>query len=84
MISTIFTKITKSPVYNIIKETPLHRGNYISDKLNNNIYFKREDLHQVFSFKIRGAYHKIIQNKTLCKKTEWLLVQLETTPREWR
>ncbi|HCK64580.1 MAG TPA: hypothetical protein DHW12_09710, partial [Acinetobacter radioresistens] len=33
----------------------------ISEKLNNNIRFKREDLQPVFSFKLRGAYNRISQ-----------------------
>ena len=68
MYKEIFTRILKSPVYNLIKETPLNKGNILSKKTNNNIYFKREDLHSVFSFKIRGAYNKIINNKTTCKE----------------
>ena len=29
----------------------------LSAKFGNQIYLKREDLHEVFSFKIRGAYN---------------------------
>ncbi|CAG8501052.1 4628_t:CDS:2 [Ambispora gerdemannii] len=51
--------ILTSRVYEIVKETPLQRANNLSNRLRNKIYLKREDLQQVFSFKIRGAYNKI-------------------------
>jgi len=52
-------KILTSKVYDVVKETQFQHGKYLSDKLNNNIYLKREDLQDIFSFKIRGAYNKI-------------------------
>ena len=52
-------KILTSKVYNVVKETPLEYGYNLSHKTNNSIYYKREDLQDIFSFKIRGAYNKI-------------------------
>ena len=49
--------ILTSKVYDIVKETPLVFAKNLSAKLGNQIYLKREDLHEVFSFKIRGAYN---------------------------
>ncbi|KIL66233.1 hypothetical protein M378DRAFT_186056 [Amanita muscaria Koide BX008] len=49
--------ILTSKVYEIIKETPLVFAENLSAKLGNDIWLKREDTHQVFSFKIRGAYN---------------------------
>lgn len=49
--------ILTSKVYDIIKETPLVHASSLSAKLGNDIWLKREDAHQVFSFKIRGAYN---------------------------
>lgn len=49
--------ILTSKVYEIIKETPLVFAPNLSAKLGNQIWLKREDLHEVFSFKIRGAYN---------------------------
>jgi threonine dehydratase len=49
--------ILTSKVYEIIKETPLVLANNLSAKLGNQIWLKREDLQEVFSFKIRGAYN---------------------------
>ena len=53
--------ILNSPVYDVAHETPLERAPRLSDKLENNIFIKREDLQPVFSFKIRGAYNKLVQ-----------------------
>ncbi|TFY83563.1 hypothetical protein EWM64_g452 [Hericium alpestre] len=49
--------ILTAKVYEIIKETPLVHAPNLSAKLGNQIFLKREDLHEVFSFKIRGAYN---------------------------
>ncbi|KAH8828011.1 tryptophan synthase beta subunit-like PLP-dependent enzyme [Flagelloscypha sp. PMI_526] len=49
--------ILTSKVYEILKETPLTLATNLSTKLGNQIWLKREDLQEVFSFKIRGAYN---------------------------
>ncbi|KAI0315238.1 tryptophan synthase beta subunit-like PLP-dependent enzyme [Amylostereum chailletii] len=49
--------ILTAKVYDIIQETPLVHAPNLSAKLGNQIYLKREDLQEVFSFKIRGAYN---------------------------
>ncbi len=49
--------ILTSKVYEILKETPLVQATNLSAKLGNQIWLKREDLQEVFSFKIRGAYN---------------------------
>ncbi|RDB25340.1 Threonine dehydratase, mitochondrial [Hypsizygus marmoreus] len=49
--------ILTSKVYEILKETPLVLAQSLSTKLGNQIWLKREDLQEVFSFKIRGAYN---------------------------
>jgi len=49
--------ILTSKVYDILKETPLVLASNLSARLGNEIWLKREDLQQVFSFKIRGAYN---------------------------
>ncbi|VVU94310.1 Pyridoxal-phosphate dependent enzyme [seawater metagenome] len=48
-------------IYDLVKRTSLHKSQNLSNK--NNIYFKREDEQQVFSFKIRGAYNKMLEIK---------------------
>ncbi|KAG0245190.1 hypothetical protein BGW41_002659 [Actinomortierella wolfii] len=45
--------------YDIVKQTPLTHAINMSAKSGNHIYLKREDLQDVFSFKIRGAYNKL-------------------------
>lgn len=47
---------------NLIRKTPLHICEYLSNKHNCRVYLKREDLQKVRSFKIRGAYNKIINS----------------------
>ena len=51
--------ILTSKVYEVVAETPLDYARSISEKIDNKVSIKREDLQSVFSFKIRGAYNKI-------------------------
>ena len=44
---------------NFIKNTLLEKNNRLSLKYGCNVYLKRQDLQEVRSFKIRGAYNKI-------------------------
>ena len=47
-----------SSVYSILPNgTPLTPAVNLSERLGNQILFKREDLTPVFSFKLRGAYN---------------------------
>lgn len=43
----------------VVIDTPMQYSKRLSRKFGANIYFKREDLQEVRSFKIRGAYNKI-------------------------
>ena len=52
-------KILNASVYEVAVETPLERAPRLSERLDNEVYFKREDLQPVFSFKLRGAYNKL-------------------------
>jgi threonine dehydratase len=52
-------RILKAKVYDVAVETALDAAPRLSRRLDNRIWFKREDLQPVFSFKIRGAYNKI-------------------------
>ena len=49
----------KLTLNSILESTPLQRNRNLSDKLESNIFLKREDLQTVRSYKIRGAYNKI-------------------------
>jgi threonine dehydratase len=46
-------------IKDIVKKTPLEFSQYLSEKYDAKIYLKREDLHNVKSYKIRGAYNLI-------------------------
>jgi threonine dehydratase len=52
-------KILTSRVYDVAIETPLELAPILSARTGNKIYFKREDMQSVFSFKLRGAYNKM-------------------------
>jgi len=43
----------------VVLKTPLMKNDRYSKALGANVFFKREDLQQVRSYKIRGAYNKI-------------------------
>lgn len=52
-------RILSARVYDVAQETPLDPARFLSQRLNNEVLLKREDLQSVHSFKIRGAYNKI-------------------------
>ena len=54
-------KILTARVYDVAQETPLEFAPRLSERLRNSIYLKREDMQSVFSFKLRGAYNKMVQ-----------------------
>lgn len=53
-------KILQARVYDVAVETPVDPARSLSRRLDNAVWLKREDLQPVFSFKIRGAYNKIV------------------------
>lgn len=61
MSESLVKQILTAKVYDVADKTPVTEAQNLSLSLNNQIYFKREDLQPVFSFKIRGAYNKIAQ-----------------------
>lgn len=52
-------KILDARVYDVAIETPIDDVPLLSERFNNRILLKREDLQPVFSFKLRGAYNKM-------------------------
>lgn len=54
-------RILKARVYDVAQETPLEIAPNLSARLNNQLLLKREDMQSVFSFKLRGAYNKMVQ-----------------------
>ncbi|GAB3434453.1 threonine ammonia-lyase, biosynthetic [Massilia solisilvae] len=59
MTTDYLKKILTARVYDVAQETPLELAPTLSQRMNNRIYFKREDMQSVFSFKLRGAYNKM-------------------------
>ena len=52
-------RILTSRVYDVAIETPLQPAPRLSARLGNAVFFKREDLQSIFSFKLRGAYNRM-------------------------
>ena len=61
MLKEYIEKILTARVYDVAQETPLEYVPNLSQRLDNKVYLKREDLQPVFSFKLRGAHNKIQQ-----------------------
>ena len=54
-------RILGARVYDVAIETPLDFAPNLSKRLHNRVLIKREDLQPVFSFKLRGAYNKMVR-----------------------
>lgn len=53
-------RILSARIYDLVQETPIDRMHFLSKALGCNVLVKREDLQSIFSFKIRGAYNKLL------------------------
>ena len=53
-------KILTAKVYDVAIESQLDFAPNLSNKLDNKVLLKREDMQPVFSFKLRGAYNKMV------------------------
>ena len=60
MTDAYIKRILNARVYDVAHETPLSDAPLMTRRLGNQIFLKREDLQPVFSFKLRGAYNKMI------------------------
>ncbi len=65
-------RILDARIYDLAVETPLEEAPLMSARTNNRVLLKREDLQPVFSFKIRGAYNKIL-NLTEAERAKGLV-----------
>ncbi len=54
-------KILTARVYDVAIETALDAAPALSARLDNHVFLKREDTQPVFSFKLRGAYNKMVR-----------------------
>jgi threonine dehydratase len=59
-LSGYLQKILTARVYDVAEQTPLDRATGLSARLHNDVLLKREDHQSVFSFKLRGAYNKMV------------------------
>jgi len=53
-------RVLTAPVYAVANETPLDFAPELSRRFANQVFLKREDLQESFSFKVRGAYNKMV------------------------
>jgi len=53
-------RILLARVYDVAIESDLDAAPNLSRRLNNHVWLKREDMQPVFSFKLRGAYNKMV------------------------
>jgi threonine dehydratase len=54
------SRILNAKVYDVCKITDLHHAPVVSKKTGNKVFLKREDQQRVYSFKLRGAYNRIV------------------------
>ncbi len=53
-------RILNAKVYDVASESPLEPARSLSRRTGNHVLLKREDKQSVFSFKLRGAYNKLV------------------------
>ena len=58
--SAYLQRILTARVYDVARETALESTRNLSRRLGNTVLLKREDQQAVFSFKLRGAYNKMV------------------------
>lgn len=56
----VLAMIRAAQVYDVARKTPLEQAPVLSARLRNSVLLKREDLQPIFSFKLRGAYNKLV------------------------
>jgi threonine dehydratase len=59
-LSAYLQRILNARVYDVAVETALDPARNLSRRLGNQVLLKREDQQPVFSFKLRGAYNKMV------------------------
>ena len=57
---TYLRRILTARVYDVAEETPLDEAPRLSRRIGNKVLLKREDTQPVFSFKLRGAFNKMV------------------------
>ena len=59
--ATYLQRILTARVYDVARETALEPARNLSRRISNHVLLKREDQQPVFSFKLRGAYNKMVR-----------------------
>jgi threonine dehydratase len=54
-------RILTARVYDVAIESQLELAPNLSARIHNQLFLKREDMQEVFSFKLRGAYNKMVK-----------------------
>ncbi|MFA6699009.1 MAG: pyridoxal-phosphate dependent enzyme, partial [Thiomicrospira sp.] len=57
----VLRRVLTVPVYDVAVESPLEAAPLLSQRVQNKVWLKREDLQPVFSFKLRGAYARMVK-----------------------
>ena len=57
---TIDSNAAKMRIKDVVTRTPLQYNQHLSEKYGAEVYLKREDLQVVRSYKLRGAFNKIL------------------------
>ena len=60
LVSEYIKRIDAAKVYEAAVKSPLEEARCLSERVGNRVLLKREDAQPVFSFKLRGAYNKIV------------------------
>ena len=60
MLDHYVRRILRSRIYDLVEETPVSALDQLSARIGRQVLLKREDLQPVFSFKLRGAYNKLL------------------------
>jgi threonine dehydratase len=84
MTTDYLTKILNAQVYDVAIESPLEAAPNLSARLHNTLLLKREDMQEVFSFKLRGAYNKMAHLPKAASTAASSPLPPATMPRAWR
>ena len=63
----LLTQIREARVYDVARESALEQAPLLSARLGRSVLLKREDQQPVFSFKLRGAYNRMVQLDAVAK-----------------
>ena len=84
MLSRLVRQILQATVYDVAIETPLEAAPRISEKLKNNIRFKREDYNLSFHSSYAVLITVLVNYRNLSWNVALLLLQQVTMLKAWR